>query len=101
VARLQKGQTSFELKAMDWELAAGHQVAVSVGTIASGYWRPQPSQQVVTVKGAFLSLESQSPAKDKPTQGDKSAYLDGYKASNTITLDTVGGGTFTVKAPKK
>ena len=100
VARLQKGQTSFELKAMDWELAAGHQLAVSVGTIASGYWRPQPSQQVVTVKGAYLSLESQSPAKDKPTQGDKSAFLDDYLKDNTTTLESVGGGTFTLKAPK-
>ena len=51
-------------------------------------------------KGAYLSLESQSPARDKPTQGAKSAYLDSYRTNNTITLDSVPGGTFTVKAPK-
>jgi len=101
VARLQKRQTSFELKSMDWELAAGHQLAVSIGTIASGYWAPEPSMSVVRVKGAFLALDTQSPRHDKPTQGSKSAFLDDYKAGNSTTLASVPGGTFTVKAPKK
>jgi len=101
VARLQKGQTAFELKSMDWELAAGHQLAVSIGTIASGYWSPQPSGQVVKVKGAFLALDSQSPRHDKPTQGSRSAFLDDYLTDNSTTLASVPGGTFTLKAPKK
>ena len=101
VARLHKGQTSFELKSMDWQLAGGHQLAVSIGTIASGYWSPQPSNQVVSVKGAYLALDSQSPSHDKPTQGNKSAFLDDYLTDNTITLASVPGGTFTLKAPRK
>ena len=100
VARLEKGKTTFELKSMDWKLAAGHQLAVSIGTIASGYWRPEPSQQVVTVKGAYLELDSQSPSHDKPTQGNKSAFLDDYLKNNSTTLASVPGGTFTLKAPK-
>lgn len=100
VARLQNGQTTFELKSMDWRLAAGHQLAVSIGTIASGYWSPQPSKQVVTVKAAYLDLESQSPSHEKPTQGSKSAFLDDYLTDNTVTLAEVPGGTFTLKAPK-
>lgn len=99
VARLRKGQTSFELKSMDWKLAAGHQLAVSIGTIASGYWSPEPSNQVVTVKAAYLALESQSPRRDKPTQGDRSPFLDDYLSDNTITLDSVPTGTFTLKTP--
>ncbi len=101
VARLQQRQTSFELKSMDWKLPAGHQLAVSIGTIASGYWSPQPSNQVVTVTGAYLALDSQSPNHDKPTQGTKSAFLDDYLTDNSITLPSVPGGTFTLKAPRK
>jgi putative CocE/NonD family hydrolase len=102
VARLTGRETTFDLKSMDWKLAAGHRLAVSIGTIdPSGYWSPQPSGTTVKVQGAFLSLDTQSPRRDVSTQGEKSAFLDGYIANNTVALAAVPAGTFTVKAPKK
>ena len=101
VARLQPGQTAFDLKSMDWTLAPGHQLAVSIGTVdPTGYWSPKPSNTTVTVTGAYLALETQSPAGDKPTQGAKSAFLDDYIAFNTVPLATVGAGSFTVPVPR-
>lgn len=101
VARLQPDQTSLALKSLDWELAAGHRLAVSVGTIdPAGYWVPRPSGTTVTVTAAYLSLETQSPAKDRPTHGEESAFLQGYIADNTVTLPPAGAGTFTVPVPR-
>lgn len=101
VARLKGNETSFDLKSMDWTLATGHQLAVGIGTIdPRGYWRPQPSGATVKVTGAFLDLDSQSPAKDVPTQGNKSAFLDDYISRNTVAFADITGGSFAVPAPR-
>ena len=101
VARLTGSLTAFQLKSLDWELAPGHRLAVSVGTIdPAGYWVPRPSGTTVTVTAAYLSVETQSPENDKPTHGEESAFLQGYIADNTVTLPPAGAGTFTVPVPR-
>ncbi|GAA1878038.1 CocE/NonD family hydrolase [Lapillicoccus jejuensis] len=101
VARLQPDRTSFELKSLDWELAPGHRLAVSVGTIdPTGYWNPRPSGTTVTVTAVYLTLETQSPRNDRPTHGEESAFLAGYVADNTVPVAVDGPGTFAVPVPR-
>ncbi|MEV5694329.1 CocE/NonD family hydrolase [Micromonospora globbae] len=95
------GSTSFALKATDWTFARGHRLGVQIGTIMSRGWRPVPSGQTVTVTDARLALEVQDPRSDRPTQGDRSPYLDRYVAANTITLDSIGAPTFPLRVSKK
>ena len=48
---------------------------------------------------AYLTLASQSPAGDRPAQGQESAFLDDYVAGNTVAFSSGGSGTFSVPRP--
>lgn len=99
VAELTRSGRVFDLKSMDWTLAKGHRLAVSIGTINGGYWRANPSGRVITVNNAQVLLSVQSPAHDVATQGDKSVFLDDYIAANTIPSGRIPRGTFEVPTP--
>ncbi|MEV4539552.1 CocE/NonD family hydrolase [Asanoa sp. NPDC049518] len=101
VAALKDRSTSFPLKANDWTFEQGHRLGVQLGTITSRGWRPVASGQTIAVTDARLALEVQDPRFDAPTQGDRSPYLDRYVTANTVTLDTVGAGTFPLRVSKK
>jgi putative CocE/NonD family hydrolase len=90
----QAGRLSFDLKATDWTLEAGHQLGVQLGTIGSGSWRDTPTGNTIAVTRAALNLALQNPRSDVPTQGDRSPFLDTYLTQNTRTLTDVGEGTF-------
>jgi putative CocE/NonD family hydrolase len=97
VALLTKGaRVSFDLKSTDWTLAAGHQLAVEVGTIRSGSWRDQPTGNTVRVTGALLRLDLENPDGDVVTEGARSPYLDTYLRRNTTTVAEFGAGSFTL-----
>ncbi|WP_394941966.1 CocE/NonD family hydrolase [Psychromicrobium sp. YIM B11713] len=76
-----RGLTCFNLLSLDWTLAKGHRLAVQL-TSAEG------SQQV-TVKSAKLSLSLQTTRWDRPTQGDRSPYLDQYLQWYAASVPTI------------
>ncbi|AEV84197.1 hypothetical protein ACWT_3174 [Actinoplanes sp. SE50] len=88
------GRVGVDLKATDWTLESGHQLGVQVGTIGSGTWLDTPSGNTIQVSRARLSLALQDPARDVPTQGDRSPFLDTYLRQYTRTLTGVGAGSF-------
>ncbi|WP_246573303.1 CocE/NonD family hydrolase [Kineosporia corallincola] len=88
------GQVSFDLKSTDWTFAEGDRLAVQIGTIGSGSWWDTPSGNTVAVTRAKLSLDLQNPRSDRPTQGDRSPYLDTYLRQYTRTVTSIGEGTF-------
>lgn len=88
------GQLTFDLKSTDWTFEKGHQLGVQVGTVGSSSWRDVPSGTTIAVSKAKLSLELQNPRNDKPTQGDRSPFLNTYLRQYTRTLTDVGAGTF-------
>lgn len=94
VSLVQRGPVAFDLKSTDWTIAKGHQLGVQIGTISSTEWNDVPSGHTITVSGAKLSLTTLDPKTDRPTQGDRSPYLDQYISDNTATLDNVGAGSF-------
>ncbi|RAK25413.1 hypothetical protein B0I29_13423 [Actinoplanes lutulentus] len=88
------GRVAFDLKSTDWTLETGHQLGVQIGTIGSGSWRDTPSGNTIAVSRARLDLALQDPRFDRPTQGDRSPFLDTYLRQYTRTLTGVGEGTF-------
>ena len=92
VAELGARGRAFDLKGMDWTLAQGHRMAIGVGTITGGSWRPLPSGRVVTVRDATVRLSTQSTADDVATQGAESPWLARYLEDNTIGSGDAAGG---------
>jgi putative CocE/NonD family hydrolase len=95
VSLVKSGRMSVDLKATDWTLAAGHVLAVEIGSIQTGSWRDTPSGETVEVRGAKLRLALDDPADDVATPGDRSPYLDTYLRQYTVNLPA-GPGTFSV-----
>lgn len=95
VSLLDSGRLSVDLKATDWTLAAGHVLAVEIGSIQTGSWRDTPSGETISVKGARLRLALDDPADDIATGGDRSPFLDTYLRQYTVELPA-GRPTFTV-----
>jgi putative CocE/NonD family hydrolase len=95
VSLLRPGRMTVDLKATDWTLAAGHVLAVEIGSIQTGSWRATPSGQTITVKGAQLRLALDDPARDTATAGARSPFLDTYLRQYTVNLPA-GPATFTV-----
>lgn len=95
VSLLRTGKLSVDLKATDWTLAAGHVLAVEIGSVQTGSWRDTPSGETIRVEGARLGLALDDPADDVATAGARSPYLDTYLRQYTVPLPA-GTGTFTV-----
>lgn len=95
VSLVDRGRLTVDLKATDWTLAAGHVLAVEIGSIQTGSWRDTPSGETVEVRGARLRLALDDPADDLATPGDRSPFLDTYLSRYTVELPA-GPGTFTV-----
>jgi uncharacterized protein len=93
-----RGSTSVDLKATDWTLRQGHQLAVQLGTISSEEWLDTPSHNTITISRPRLTLQTQNPRSDLPTQGARSPYLDQYLTANTTGLP-VAPGTFPLPPP--
>ncbi|MER5178435.1 CocE/NonD family hydrolase [Streptomyces sp. NPDC002896] len=95
VSLLDSGRLTVDLKATDWTLAAGHVLAVEIGSIQTGSWRDTPSGETIAVKGAQIKLALDDPADDAATAGERSPYLDTYLRQYTVDLPA-GPATFTV-----
>jgi len=95
VSLLTTGRLTVDLKATDWTLAAGHVLAVEIGSIRTGSWRDTPSGETVEVKGARLGLALDDPSDDIATGGARSPYLDTYLRQYTVDLPA-GPATFRV-----
>ncbi|MEV8229084.1 CocE/NonD family hydrolase [Streptomyces sp. NPDC079167] len=95
VSLLSTGRLTVDLKATDWTLAAGHVLAVEVGSIRTGSWRDTPSGETIDVKDARLRLALDDPSDDVPTGGARSPYLDTYLSQYTVDLPA-GPATFKV-----
>ncbi|MFH8241194.1 CocE/NonD family hydrolase [Streptomyces sp. NPDC018321] len=95
VSLVDSGRLTVDLKATDWTLAAGHVLAVEIGSIQTGSWRDTPSGETVEVRGARLRLALDDPADDVATPGDRSPFLDTYLSRYTVELPA-GPGTFTL-----
>ncbi|WP_320773470.1 CocE/NonD family hydrolase [Streptomyces sp. CRN 30] len=100
VSLLESGRLSVDLKSADWTLAAGHVLAVEIGSIQTGSWRDTPSGETIRVKGAQLKLALDDPADDVATHGDRSPYLDTYLRQYTVDLPA-GPPTFTVPSGRR
>ncbi|GAA2253462.1 hypothetical protein GCM10010145_21540 [Streptomyces ruber] len=100
VSLLESGRLSVDLKSADWTLAAGHVLAVEIGSIQTGSWRDTPSGETIEVKGAQLKLALDDPADDIATGGKRSPYLDTYLRQYTVDLPA-GPGTFTVPSGRR
>lgn len=100
VSLLESGRLSVDLKSADWTLAAGHVLAVEIGSIQTGSWRDTPSGETIEVKGAQLRLALDDPADDVATHGDRSPYLDTYLRQYTVDLPA-GPPTFTVPSGRR
>ncbi|MFE9610685.1 CocE/NonD family hydrolase [Streptomyces sp. NPDC006012] len=95
VSLLDSGRMTVDLKATDWTLAAGHVLAVEIGSIQTGSWLDTPSGETISVEGAQVKLSLDDPADDIATGGDRSPYLDTYVDYYTTELPA-GLPTFTV-----
>ncbi|MEV7236369.1 CocE/NonD family hydrolase [Streptomyces sp. NPDC051020] len=95
VSLLHSGRMTVDLKATDWTLAAGHVLAVEIGSIQTGSWRDTPSGETIAVKGAQIRLAMDEPADDAATAGDRSPFLDTYLRQYTVDLPA-GPATFMV-----
>lgn len=95
VSLLRRGRMSVDLKATDWTLAAGHVLAVEIGSIQTGSWRATPSGETIKVRGVQLRLALDDPARDIPTAGERAPFLDTYLRQYTVKLP-IGPATFTV-----
>ncbi|MET9555797.1 CocE/NonD family hydrolase [Streptomyces sp. NPDC006645] len=95
VSRLDSDRLDLELKSTDWTLAAGHALAVEIGSVRTGDWLDTPSKQKITIKDARLELALDDPAGDIATGGDRSPYLDTYLGLYTVELPA-GEASFTL-----
>jgi putative CocE/NonD family hydrolase len=95
VSLLNSGKLTVDLKATDWTLAAGHVLAVEIGSIQTGSWRDTPSGETIKVKDAQVKLALDDPADDAATAGARSPYLDTYLRQYTVDLPA-GPPTFSV-----
>ncbi|WP_181780302.1 CocE/NonD family hydrolase [Pseudonocardia pini] len=100
VSQLRPGRTDLELKATDWTLAAGHSLAVEVGTVQPGIpfsndWLPTHTQEAVTVQAARLDLALDDPADDTAQPGTPAPWLETYRVANT-SQPPLGPPTFTL-----
>ncbi|MFK0116016.1 CocE/NonD family hydrolase [Streptomyces sp. NPDC090994] len=86
VSLVESGRLAVDLKSTDWTLAAGHVLAVEIGSIQTGSWRDTPSGETIKVKSARLRLALDDPADDVATQGDRSPFLDTYLSQYTVRL---------------
>ncbi|MFI9487818.1 CocE/NonD family hydrolase [Promicromonospora sp. NPDC052451] len=92
-AVLGPGRLDLDLEQTDWTLAAGHRLAVEIGSIQGGSWIDTPSGQTIRVTDARLELPLDDPADDVPTAGGRATWLDAYVAAYTSELP-VGGADF-------
>lgn len=95
VSLLKGGRLSVDLKATDWTLAAGHVLAVELGSVQTGSWRDTPSGETIRISGARLDLALDDPSDDLATQGAASPYLSTYLRQYTVRLP-VGPASFEV-----
>ena len=96
VSLVDSGTTAFDLRSTDWTLAAGHVLAVEIGTIQTGGdWLDTPSRETIRVRDTRLTLELDDPADDTATPGARAPYLDTYLGLYTVPLP-IGAPTFTV-----
>ncbi|MER5438475.1 CocE/NonD family hydrolase [Streptomyces sp. NPDC002790] len=72
------GHVAMDLKSTDWRLAAGHSLAVEIGTVQDGVWVDTPTGDHIKVSDAHLTLSVDDPADDRATEGKRSPYLDTY-----------------------
>lgn len=89
VSTVDGGELAFDLKSTDWTLAAGHSLAVEIGTIqanALNDWIDTPSRKKIEVTGARLELATDDPADDVATEGARAPYLDTYLGIYTSKL---------------
>jgi uncharacterized protein len=89
VSVLRPGTTAFELKSTDWMLAAGHSLAMEVGTIQPaiyGNWIPTASLETIDVSSITLDLAFDDPANDARLPGEPAAFLAVYRASSAIPV---------------
>ncbi|GAA2228130.1 CocE/NonD family hydrolase [Promicromonospora sukumoe] len=97
-AVVQAGRLTVDLESADWTLAAGHRLAVEIGSIQNGSWVDTPSGQKIKATDVRLELPLDDPAGDVPTEGDRAVWLDSYLAAYTAEM-TPGEATFTVPSP--
>ncbi|MGI5192980.1 CocE/NonD family hydrolase [Streptomyces sp. CA-288835] len=90
------GQVAVDLKSTDWQLAAGHSLAVEIGTVQDGAWIDTPTGDRIKVTNARLSLSVDDPADDRPTEGKRSPYLDTYVKAYTTKELAARPPSFTV-----
>ncbi|MFF9017034.1 hypothetical protein ACF09C_29210 [Streptomyces sp. NPDC014870] len=93
------GRVAVDLKSTDWTLAAGHRLAVEIGTVQDGMWVDTPSGEGIEVTDARLRLSVDDPADDKATEGERTPYLDTYLKANTKQL-ALRPGTFTMPSAR-
>ncbi|MFI6862888.1 CocE/NonD family hydrolase [Streptomyces sp. NPDC050421] len=91
VSLVDRGRLTVDLKATDWTLAAGHVLAVEIGSIQTGSWRDTPSGETIKVKDARLALALDDPANDIATAGARSPFLDTYLRQYTVQLPSAQG----------
>ncbi|WP_327174316.1 CocE/NonD family hydrolase [Streptomyces sp. NBC_01335] len=91
VSLVDTGRLAVDLKATDWTLAAGHVLAVEIGSIQTGSWRDTPSGETIKVKDARLTLALDDPADDIATAGARSPFLDTYLRQYTVQLPSAEG----------
>ncbi|QEU89830.1 hypothetical protein CP970_01705 [Streptomyces kanamyceticus] len=72
------GRVAVDLKSTDWRLAAGHSLAVEVGTIYDGAWIDTPTGDRIKVGDARLQFSVDDPSDDQATEGKRAPYLDTY-----------------------
>ncbi|MET8936419.1 CocE/NonD family hydrolase [Streptomyces rubiginosohelvolus] len=99
VSRLDADRLALDFKSADWTLAAGHTLAVEIGTIGTGDWLDTPSRQTVRITNARLDLSLDDPSDDTPTAGERAPYLDTYISAYTTRLPS-GKPAFTLPDPK-
>jgi hypothetical protein len=99
VSVLGQGETTLQLKSMDWRLLAGHALAVEIGTVQPGIpttndWLPTVSGQQVAVRGARLDLDLDDPARDVATPGSPAPWATLYRLGQASA--PAGPSTFTL-----
>ncbi|MGW0755508.1 CocE/NonD family hydrolase [Streptomyces sp. NPDC002814] len=93
------GHVAMDLKSADWTLAAGHSLAVEIGTIQDGAWIDTPTHDRIKVTDARLNLAVDDPSDDVATEGKRSPYLDTYLKAYTKKL-TAKSPSFTVPSAR-
>ncbi|APU16866.1 CocE/NonD family hydrolase [Actinoalloteichus fjordicus] len=96
VSRVKPGAMGFDLKSTDWTMAAGHSLAVEIGTIQpGGDWLKTPAHETIQVDDVELELALDDPADDNGVPGERAPYLDTYLAAWSKELP-IGTPSFTV-----